>query len=1096
MAFIWLNVYYLYILYRNEVKKLDILLEKLYKVVIDFEKIRYTDREAVTDYQINTQYTEGSFESYKTINTWTTYTTGDFWGAKGDYCWFKTDVWLPERFEGKKVIFSISTEHQEGWDISNPQFIIYVNDERRQGLDVNHKNTLLTLNAKAHSAYSIVMLGYSGLTDDRVILKSLLKVVDPLLEDFYYNLSNLFWALTLLDVNDSQRSMLIHHLTESVDFLDLRHVYSESFYKSVAQANQYLIDSYYTTVNLGGPVVSTIGHTHIDIAWLWSINQTKEKVIRSFSTVLELMKHYPDYKFMSSQPQLYAYVKEHAPSLYAQIKEKIIEGRWEVDGGMWLEADCNIPSGESLSRQLLYGTRFIQQEFHTSCSTLWLPDVFGYSAALPQLIKKSGMSYMMTSKLDWNTSNRLPHDTFIWRGIDGSEVLTHLVTTTNDVSYHENIYQNKNQTPQTTYNGRLNANQVKGTWTRYQDKLLSHETLQLFGFGDGGGGPTEEMLENYERLKYGLPGLPRVDMDFQKHYFDRLKQKGEQNKYLKKWQGELYLEFHQGTYTSMAKNKRANRKAELMYQTIEFLCSLAQLYNDDYVYPTQEIKSNWSRLLLYQFHDIIPGTSIAAVYEETDLGYQEIFSQGHQLLTHAIEGLAAGLGLKPYTCIVPNPLSHYRSDLVLLPKSDQGIITHVTDAQGVHYPVHYSTIKDAYYFLATDVPPKGIKVYTLHPSANELNPLATPQTHNLGAHNPIADDVPVETFENDFYRMTFDGAMNIVSLFDKKNHQEMIKEGGRGNLLQVFDDRPRHFDNWNIDPTFSDKCYEINHVEFAFIEEESTFYQVLAIKRCYGSSTLHQRIYLYHHMARIDFSNDVDWHEQHALLKVAFDIDLNTTEATYDIQYGNITRPTHNNTSWAEAQYEVCGHKWADLSEPGYGITLMNDCKYGYDIKDNCMRLSLIKCGTYPNENADQGHHQFTYAIYGHSKTWREADTINLSYDLNVALQAFHIQKPLPKATKAFDQLRFLSCSQENIIIDTIKMAEDADGTIIRLFESKNMRNHFQFESDLKIKSLYLCDLVENKLEKVDHDTHGFSLDIKGYEVITLHIVFERNPLL
>ncbi len=564
---------------------MDTLLEKIYKTVQDFSKLRYVDYELIEHYQINTEYQEGSFTSYQEIKDWRNYQTGDFWGGKGQYCWFKTEAVIPKRFHGKKVVFSISTGHKEGWDISNPQFLIYVNDVLRQGLDVNHKQTLLSEQAVRGNTYSVVLLGHSGIEEEKVILTSELKVIDVLLEDFYYNLSNLFWTFTVMDLQDYQRPELLRKLIECMDLLDLRRDYSEAFYHSVEVANTYLIKNYYTKVDESRPLVTTIGHTHIDVAWLWTIEETKKKVVRSFSTVLELMQQFPDYKFMSSQPQLYEFVKTYEPELFERIKQKVKEGRWEVDGGMWLEADCNLPSGESLSRQFLYGIQFMKKEFDVEATTLWLPDVFGYSAALPQLLRKSGLSYMMTSKLDWNSHNKMPHDTFIWRGIDGSEILTHLITTTNAVSYHEDIYQQREENPQTTYNGRLNPNQVKGTWIRYQDQLVSDETLQLFGFGDGGGGPTEEMLENYKRLKYGLPGLPRTGMDFQKNYFRRLQSKVETSPYIKKWQGELYLEFHQGTYTSMAKNKRANRKAELLYQKVEFLIPLLP-----YITPTIAIQ--------------------------------------------------------------------------------------------------------------------------------------------------------------------------------------------------------------------------------------------------------------------------------------------------------------------------------------------------------------------------------------------------------------------------------------------------------------------------------------------------------------------------
>ena len=345
------------------------------------------------------------------------------------------------------------------------------------------------------------------------------------IEDFYYNIKNVYRAACILDKEDVNQLTLVESLKKAAYMLDLRSIYSEEFYAGLRKANEFLKAKFYTHIREGGPVVTTIGHTHIDIAWLWNVDQTKEKVVRSFSTVLNYMEQYPEYKFMSSQPQLYAFLKEKEPELYEKVKEKIAEGRWEVDGAMWLESDCNIPSGESLARQLLYGTRFIEEEFGKKCKTLWLPDVFGYSATLPQLLKKSGIPYFFTTKLDWNQFNKMPHDTFMWKGIDGSEVLTQLVTTTGHAAFDNEVVARKNPDRKTTYNGRLESNQVLGNWTRYQDKQLCEETLQPFGFGDGGGGPTEEQLQNFKRLKYGLPGIPKVQMDFQGNFFDRLNER-------------------------------------------------------------------------------------------------------------------------------------------------------------------------------------------------------------------------------------------------------------------------------------------------------------------------------------------------------------------------------------------------------------------------------------------------------------------------------------------------------------------------------------------------------------------------------------------
>lgn len=1076
------------------------LLEKIYKVIEIIEKERYIDRDATCAIETYHNYVAGQKPTDLAQKEWEPYVQGTFWASKEQHCWFRTQIKFSEPFIGKKVFFSISTGHQEGWDISNPQFLIYVNGELRQGLDVNHKNTLLTSCASKEEIYDIYLLGYSGIKDESVIFSACIKTVHEIMEDYYYNLSNLFWALTLLEETDFNYVRLLKTCLDSVQILDLRKLHSLAFYESLEKANQHLIDAYYTHVNEDVPKVVTIGHTHIDIAWMWTIDQTKEKVVRSFSTVLELMKLYPDYKFMSSQPLLYAFVKENEPELYERIKERINEGRWEVDGGMWVEADCNLPGGESLTRQLLYGTRFFKEEFGKDCATLWLPDVFGYSAALPQLIKKSGMSYMMTSKLDWNRYNRIPHDTFMWKGIDGTSVLTHLITTTNDVAYDG--YINKRKTKQqTTYNGRLNANQVRGTYTRYQDRALSDETLQLFGFGDGGGGPTEAMLENYERLKYGLPGVPRVMMDEQKAFFSRLAEKTEHSPLLKTWYGELFLEFHQGTFTSMAENKRLNRIGEFLLQEAEWLYSITAHIGVSY--PMEALTKLWKQLLVYQFHDIIPGSSIKAVYDESRLGYGQILSETRNLTELAKEAIYQELQLDEQHCLVFNQstwegfgfvrFSAASIDERCIDRSNADIqpVTGLKDCAGHIYPLIKSMSEDSYYAYVEGIPVKGYSVMTF---VNEVPSEAETKDQS--------DIQLLSCLESRFYKMRLNEQMEIISLFDKEEQREIIKEGGRGNVLQLFIDRPSEFENWNIDATYKDSMYEINHVEHVRVVEDSPLIKAIEIKRCYENSVIVQTMILNNVNKRIDFETKVDWHEHNVLLKTAFEVDINSTEATFEIQYGNITRTTHDNTSWDEAKYEVCAHKWVDFSEAGYGVSLMNDCKYGHTIKDNTMSLTLIKCGTYPNEEADQGLHQFTYGLYGHNHTWREADTQMLAYELNVPLSvyyksasdkicSFKSKNNLPDTVNVLGhEFSFITSDLDTIIIDTVKKAETKKGYIVRLYESANLRSKVRFKTHAPIRQMYLCDLMEQQTETAVFSHNTFELLIKGYEIVTIYLEF------
>lgn len=1007
---------------------------------------------------------------------WEDYETGNLWGGYDRHMWFRTTLTIPESFEGEHVVYRISTGHGEGWDILNPQFLCYVDGEIRQGLDVNHRDILLTEHAAPGTVYDIALLGYSGLNQEKVYLKSELAVIDTKIEDFYYNIKNLFRTACVLEKDQADWVRIMEDMKISVNLLDLRKIYSPEFYTGLEAANAYLKKKYYTHIKDKGLVVTTIGHTHIDVAWLWSVDQTREKVVRSFSTVLNYMDQYPEYKFMSSQPQLYAFLKEKEPKLYERVKEKVKEGRWEVDGGMWLEADCNIPSGESLVRQFLYGETFIREEFGKKSKTLWLPDVFGYSAALPQILKKCGIEYFFTTKLDWNQYNKMPHDTFLWKGIDGSEVLTQLVTTTGHVTFDQEIMARKNPYQQTTYNGRLESNQILGNWTRYQDKQLCEETLQPFGFGDGGGGPTEEQLKNYSRLKYGLPGIPRASMDFQGNYFKRLSDSIKERTDLAKWSGELYFECHRGTYTSMAKNKRYNRKVENMYIDLEFLSVLAESYGD--AYPAVELEQSWKAILLNQFHDIIPGTSIEAVYQQTDRDYTALLKKGGELIQEKLRYISSKLAIKKEGVVVFNTLSFNRTDRIrFTPGQNYSNKTEsLIDEYGNRYSCQKLPQSDDYICEVTGIPAKGYKVLYIDTSVAEEQPDIKIINERFKKQRKI---------ETNYYRVLFDESYQFASIWDKTADREVLKSGKKGNVLEIYEDRPMDFENWDIDIYHRDKLYTITQIEEVNITEWGPVRISIEITRKYFDSVIKQHMYLYPSSHRIDFHTEIDWHEQQVLLKVLFPVDIHSEKASYDIQYGNLERNTHENTSWDTAKFEVCAHKWADISEYDYGVSLLNDCKYGHAIEDGDMRLTLIKCGQYPNKNADQGFHEFTYSLYPHMGGWREGNTQLEAYSLNTPLYALW---QTPKKGERATELSLFFVEQDNCMIEAVKKAEDGKGYILRLYEYKNRRTKVSIRSKLSLHKVYLCNLLEEKEVELKMTEDVFSIGIKPYEILTFYL--------
>lgn len=1047
-------------------------IERIERIVKDLKKAMYPDVEKVEKFRTF----EGQLEKGEAVelddSSWEEYRNGDLWGGYDRHRWFRTVLTIPERFAGKNVVFRVTTGREGEWDALNPQFMFYLDGRLIQGLDVNHREVDIAEWAEAGKSHSIAIYAYSGLYESKTMLNAELCVLDKAIEKLYYNLSVPISAIKLLDELDENRVRMLVRLGNAVDMLDLRKLYNKSFYGSVSAANEYLTKEFYTEMNRDCPVVTAVGHTHIDIAWLWTIGQTKEKAARSFSTVLRLMEQYPEYIFMSSQPQLYEYIKENHPEMYEEIKRRIAEGRWEADGAMWLEADCNIPSGESLVRQVLFGKRFFREEFDIESRVLWLPDVFGYSAALPQILKKSGIDYFMTTKISWNQFNMMPNDTFRWRGIDGSEVLTYFVTTCNyNKTQGENITFS-DRFSKTTYTGVINANQVLGTWKRYQNKDINEETMMLYGYGDGGGGPTKEMLENGRRLKYGLPGFPRLQTGTQGAFFESLDKRVGSSKELPKWVGELYLEYHRGTYTSMAKNKWYNRKCEFLYQDAELLSTISMLIGDDY--PEQKLRQGWKTILLNQFHDIIPGSSIKEVYEESHKQYEGVMEAGRSITDRAIRSIASRMDLEEKSVIVFNTLSHDRDDVVLVDIPEGMQISGLQDTEGKPVEVQLVENGKRLAFFAEGVPSKGYKAYSL-----VEGPVST--LHARGLEDRI--------LENRFFRLSFDEDFNLVSIFDKVNNREVLKNGSKANVLQAFEDRPMNWENWDIDIFYKKKMWEVSDLVKAELTEAGPVRSCIRLERRFCDSKIVQDIYMYEDIARIDFQNHVDWQEKNILLKVAFPVDINSNRATYEIQYGNVERETHCNTSWDTAKFEVCGHKWADLSEGAYGVSMLNDCKYGHDIKDGVMRLTLIKAGTYPNPEADLGEHEFTYSIYPHKATWREADTVTMAYNLNAPMYAVLEDA---HSGELGDRYSLLSVNSDNCIIEAVKKAEDDEGIIIRLYEYKNMRKTVEMSFGREAESCRECDLMEQSIGRADIQGNGISFELLPYEIKTFKVFFRK----
>ena len=952
-----------------------------------------------------------------------------FLEGKDQHYWIRTKLRTPAVKEGLQYLLRFYTGIK-GWDATNPQGLLYLNGQMTQGLDTNHMEAFLD----GDTAYDVAVYFYTGVIGRAFPFEMELMGRYEAVDGLYYDILTPLEALDYLHPNTTEYTQILTSLERAVNLVDARVVHSEAFFASVTQARQFLKEDFYEGICTpqGKPVVHCIGHTHIDVEWMWARAQTREKMQRSFATANALMEKYPEYKFSLSQPELYRYLKEEAPEKYAQLKTWVEKDRWEPEGAMWVECDCNLVSGESFVRQLLQGKRFFREEFGKENKLLFLPDVFGYSAAMPQILKKSGVDYFITSKISWNETNTLPVDTFRWQGIDGTEIFTSFITARGARSNHE-------YGRISTYVGKINASFAIGAWDRFQQKEYANHVLLTFGFGDGGGGPTREDLEKQRRLEKGIPGVPVTKMDFLIPYLEDLETEFDEGcKKLgrtPRWVGELYLEFHRGTYTSMAKNKRGNRKSELALQKSEALSYtdllLGGSYDQDGLYRA------WRKVLHDQFHDILPGSSILEVYEGTDKDYAQIGKYCTGLISGKLASIAGKLSTAGGT-LVYNGLGFPRSGNVTV------------DGRTVE--------------LTQPIPAFGWKVLA-------------PTEDTCGV------SVQALTAENAFYRLTLDSQGRIASLYHKAADREVF--AAPGNEFQAYEDYPYQYDNWEISDYYEAKPYALDgDATITPITDGSR--AGFRVEKRYMESTIVQNIWLYTHSRRIDFETKVHWQQQHQVLKIAFPFDVHTDSATYEIQYGHVRRPTHRNTSWDQARFEVCAHKWADLSENGYGIALLNDCKYGYSAHGSTLKLTALKAGTYPNPTADLGEHIFSYALLPHMGSFQDAGVIREAYSFNQPLDAASV----PAAAGSLPaEFCLASCDRENVILETAKKAEADGSLILRLYDSFGCRGNAKISVAPGFQKAFLCDMMENELAELPFDGSCVTVPVKNFEIITLKFV-------
>ncbi|KAJ5233770.1 CAZyme family GH38 [Penicillium citrinum] len=806
------------------------------------------------------------------------------------------------------------------------------------------------------------------------------------------------------------------------------------------------------------PFVYAIGHCHIDTCWLWPWAETKRKVARSWSNQCDLMDRYPEHRFACSQAQQFKWLKQYYPSVFDRVKRWVKKGHFQPIGGSWVEHDTNMPSGESLVRQFLYGQRFFESHFGKRATTFWLPDTFGYSTQIPQICRLAGMSRFFTQKLSWNNINNFPHTTFQWVALDGSQVMCHMA-------------------PAETYTAEAHFGDLKRSVTQHKSMDKDKSSLLVFGKGDGGGGPTFGHLEKLRRargLSDKVGSLPRVKMgDSVDDFFDKLEANAANGTEFATWYGELYFELHRGTYTTQANNKRNNRKSEFLLREIEYLATLATVYgkNKDYSYPKEQIDEMWEGVLLCQFHDCLPGSSIEMCYDDSDKLYAEIFETGDALRKDALAALGI-TGNNSKDLVALNTLPWHRIEVVKVPdaatSSSGSKYTQASGSTGLIQctPVDFKTTA-------------SVTVSEIKPGVFRLS------------NNKLRVDV-------------HDGV--IISLYDVEQDKEIIPEGGKAGQLVIFDDKPLYWQAWDVEVFHLESRKELPPGKTSIAENDPHRASVVTETKVSENSWVRTTISLSAAVSSepsyVEFESEVEWQETMKFLKVEFPVDITNTEASYETQYGIVRRPTHYNTSWDMAKFEVCCHKWADLSENGYGVSVLNDSKYGFATCGNLMRLSLLRAPKAPDAHADMGRHRIRYAILPHAGPL-DARTIRAGYNFN---QPLVVEQGSSRAAATSGAFKAVSVQgAESLILDAVKRGEDDEDVstsdiparkgrsiIVRIYESLGGKARGSIHSGLPVKRVWKCNVLEDDEEELQvrktDDGSAVSIELRAFEVATFRL--------
>ena len=1024
------------------------------EILPQIENSIYPFRMPIVEWKMKEGEIEGAHSRKFKDKSWPSFRIPGSWGRNDKTFWFRRTVAIPPEWSGRPVVLLLDMY----------EALLYLDGEPFHGLDTNHDEILLTPKARTNQTFLLAIEAYSGRKNDlNKVHRSELAVIDP-------NAKALFSCLTTLHEleemyeHGSQDSKTIRELIRrTLVFLKYFKPGSEEYPNAISRAYTFLMNAVENEPQTTLPgLVHLVGQSHLDVAWLWNLNETKKKCGRTFSTALRLMDEFPHFKFSQSQAILYELTKENYPSLHKQIKQRVVEGRWEPVGSMWVEPDCNIPNGESLVRQILYGKRYFKNEFGTESNILWLPDSFGFSWSLPQILRKSGIEYFFTTKLNWNDTTRFPYNTFWWQGIDGTKVLAHQ--------------------PPVGLEGSVNPRDLAKTWEEFSQKEQNcTNVLQTFGFGDGGGGPTQKQIEASRVLKNGA-GLPQSTISSAKEFFVQALQQSDS---LPTWNSDLYLEKHRGTFTTHGWIKKANRLAERQLYESELLSILALLKGHSprsRVYPQKELEQSWKKLLLNQFHDIVTGTSISDVLEQARGGFEEINKTTSEITRRALGALTEHTqkSNREFRFCLFNSLSWQRSEYIEVEVKTTAKHFSVTDGEGnaVEYQV-ISTSKESTRLLCyvENIPSLSFSSITVRPDAGE-------------AQETDQWEISWKHIETPLFRIRVDAKGFFSSLYDKTLRKELLEKGKRGNLFQAFKDTPEQWDAWDIDPNFERQHLELFNLKKHQIVETGPLRAL--VRNTYTSqngSELTQDVILFHKRPQVVFDTKVRWKEKQTLLKVAFPFNVKGGQVTCETQFGALSRSSKHKTDFEKARYELPLQQWADLSDVKFGVSLLNDCKYGCDAKENVLRLTLLRSPFYPHpiepwrfndvKHTDQGDHVFSYALSPHSGSWKHGESTRRAREFNNPVTV--IENAI---SAGFQSL--VSCTKRGIFIDSVKKAEDTDDVLFRLHEGHGETVDATLVLGFKTKNAMECDLMEQDIKPLKLAKNKLQLKFRPFELKTV----------